>query len=175
MTDSPEDYLHLQAPPLEMLSLWGSVNFCWAMLDVIITGAFCTIMDMDVVELGITIGRLDQEAKLARMIKILNHRKDHERAALLKSYLSELNPMKEHRNAITHGYYIGTTARGEMCFVLMADFRVGEGQPSANKMIVLTADDCGKEGLRLHEITLDLHKRFGGKRMLELLSLPARV
>lgn len=170
-----EETLIWEVPSTETYALWGTINHAWAMLDVSISGAFCNIMNIDVVELGIVVGRLDPEAKLAKMQKILLHRKEKTKATQIGAILKTLNKLKPERNAITHGNYLGTTKRFEMCFNLTADFLVSENTPSANSMVVITVHEMMDHGKKVQAAAMKLLTDFGGKRLDELLRLPSRT
>jgi hypothetical protein len=81
MTQS--NVLDQSAPDDSVYTLLGAVNFTWAQLDQISSGAYASLLKVDPIEFGITIGRIETQAKIGKMHSIARHRRDKKRAATL--------------------------------------------------------------------------------------------
>jgi hypothetical protein len=110
-----------------VLGLMGRVNYAWAQLDLISTAAFASLLNLDPVELGMAIGRIETQAKIEKMREISRHRGADELSAFFANIKSQLKRLRPDRNAVTHGAYMGKTHKGELCFRLPAAFIVAEG------------------------------------------------
>jgi hypothetical protein len=76
MTQDSEEHeeLNPELPPEPILGALAAVNLAWAHLDALVSAALFSIMGVDPVEFGIIVGRLETQAKLDKMLKILRHR-----------------------------------------------------------------------------------------------------
>jgi hypothetical protein len=86
-----------------ILAPLGWVNFSWAQLDLISSGAYPGLLALSPVEVGITIGRIETEAKIAKGRSIARHRRNKELVTTLTHVKKELARLRPTRNAVTHG------------------------------------------------------------------------
>jgi hypothetical protein len=172
---SGSDYLDQTAPDNTILALLGSVNFTWAQLDLISSGALASLLKIDPAELGITIGRIETQAKIGKMHSIVRHRRDKKLAILLADAKKELTRLRPTRNAVTHGAYIGKSGKGELCFKLPAEFIVDDGQDTAQELFVFTSKELEKHVMDVTKVAIILRNKFDSEEMRKLFDLPGRV
>src|SRR5215208_5825475 len=154
MIEPPHDLKQEPTPGL-MIAL-GTINFIWAQLDAIVSGALYSLMSVDPVEFGVIVGRLETQAKVGKMLKILRHRRDKPRIAVVISMKGELEELRPLRNAVTHGYYLGHTASDEYLWTLTADHIISEAAASANELFVAEPNDLASHGLRVGALATEI-------------------
>jgi hypothetical protein len=174
MAPEAESLIH-QFPTTDMLIAWGTINYVWAQVDVASTGALCSVLDIDGVEFGIVIGKLETEAKLSKIRKILIHRNNITQADKVESLRKILEKLRPTRNAITHGSYVGSSKELERFFSLPTEFLVGDGQECANALHVLKFSDVNDHVEGVVRVVTTLVEEFKGERLSALLSLPVRA
>jgi len=149
---SDSDYVDTTAPDAAFYALLGEVNYYWAQLDLVSSAAFAVLLKLDPAELGITIGRIETQAKINKMHAICRHRRNKDLAAFLANIKNELARLRPARNAVPHGAYIGKSNQGEFCFRLPAEFIVAEDEQTAHEMFVFTV-------FELQQHIMDVAKR----------------
>jgi hypothetical protein len=169
------ELLDQTAPDNSILALLGEVNYNWAQLDLISSGAYASLLALNPVEVGITIGRIETEAKIAKMRSIARHRRNNPMAKALFSVKKELARLRPTRNAVTHGAYIGKSGKGELFFKLPAEFIVDDGQDTAQELFVFTIEELQQHVMDIAKIALTLRKQFDTPEMRKLFDLPSRV
>ena len=174
MTLNP-DLVDQTVPDDTIFSLLGWVNFSWAQLDLISSGAYSSMLALSPVEVGITIGRIETETKIAKMRSIARHRGNKELAATLFDVKKELTRLRPTRNAVTHGAYIGKSGQGELCFKLPAEFIVEDGQDTAQELFVFGVDELKTHIMEVTAIAITLRVTFDTEEMRKLFDLPSRV
>ena len=158
-----------------LLSLFGSVNHAWALLDLVSSAAFGALLKIDPSELGIIIGRLETQAKINKMHLIARHRRNKKIADALAPFKKDLADLRPMRNAIIHGVYIGKTKNDELCFRLAAEFIVDDGEETAHELFVVTPSDLAGHIAEVLRITATLINLFEIDAMRKLLDLRART
>jgi hypothetical protein len=128
--------------------------------------------DIDPVEFGVLVGRIELEAKLQRIYKIFTHRKRNREAKKIKKFIKHVEKLKPQRNAIVHGYYVGLGENG-MEFILTTDFMISDNALTGVKRVTIDVDDLVKHNYILVELLKILVKIAKPKRLNELFSLPA--
>ena len=113
MAKPQSNLLDQSAPDDSVYTLLGKVNFTWAQLELISSGAYASLFKVDPIELGITIGRIETRAKIGKLHSIARHRRDKKRAATLAEIKKALSKLRSTRNAVTHGAYMGKSAQGD--------------------------------------------------------------
>ena len=160
-------------PSQEMMAAWGSMNYIWARLDIWTTGALCTVIGADAVEIGILVGQQETLTKLNIIQRILKHRKDN-RQKLVADVIKILNGMRPQRNAVTHGHYHGLSERGEAVFSVPTSFLIGDG-PTAAPLVAITLAGAVDHIETVGKCAQTIMVLFGVEKSQELLSLPIRV
>jgi hypothetical protein len=163
------------APDASTLALFGEVNFTWAQLDLIVSGALATLLKIDPAELALILGRLESKDKIARMHSIVRHRRDKKLSSLLADLKKEVTCMRPLRNAITHGVYIGKTDAGEVLFKLPADFILDDNQETAHQLFVCTIDELQQHIMYTTRVAVILRTEFDSEDMRRLFQLPVRA
>jgi hypothetical protein len=174
MASNPE-FVDQTVPDDRILALLGWVNFTWAQLDLISSGAYASLLALSPVEVGITIGRIETEAKITKMRSIARHRRNKAMAATLLSVKKELTRLRPTRNAVTHGAYVGKSAKGELFFKLPAEFLVDDGQDTAQELFVFSVEELQKHIMEVTAVAITLRKEFDTEEMRKLFDLPSRV
>jgi len=162
-------------PPADLMTILGYINHVWSQLDGLVSGALYSLMSVDPIEFGVIVGRLETQAKVGKMLKILRHRRDKPRIAVVISMKGELEELRPLRNAVTHGYYLGHTASDEYLWTLTADHIISEAAASANELFVAEPNDLASHGLRVGVLAQCIIDNFDGAKLSELLNLPTRV
>jgi hypothetical protein len=177
MSNTPADTDYLDQTVLDdsIMALLGFINYSWAQLDLISSGAFAGLLKLDPVELGITIGRIETHVKIAKMQSIARHRRDKKMAGSLSKVKKDLTRLRPTRNAVTHGTYIGKSGQGELCFKLPAEFIVEETQDTAHQLFIFTVAELKQHILDITEVAVTLRREFDSEEMHELFGLPSRV
>jgi len=172
---SEAEVIDSTAPDNNIITLLGHINYAWAQLDLISSGAFAGMLKLNPIELGITIGRIETQAKIGKMHSIARHRRNKEQAALLAKLKRELTQLRPTRNATTHGAYIGTTGVGELLFKLPAEFIVDDVEDTAQELFVFTVKELEQHVMDVTRIALTLRAHFDSEEMQKLFALPSRV
>ena len=165
--------LNENPPSQETLAEWGAINYIWATLDTWVTGALASVLNADVVEVGILIGQLESVAKLKTICRLLKHKRDV-RVKEINIIINILEPLRPLRNAITHGHYLGCTSKKEILFTIPTQFLVGDS-PTANALFVIYPNEATKHFEKVVECIWKIVALFGLEKRHELLSLPNRV
>ena len=174
MSSDPE-YLDQTTPDDGILALLGWVNFTWAQLDLISSGAYASLLALSPVEVGITIGRMETEAKIAKRRSIARHRRNKELVTTLTHVKKELARLRPIRNAVTHGAYIGKAGTDELFFRLPAEFLVDDGHDTAQELFVFTVPELQKHVMEVTKVAIILRNEFDSAEMRKLFDLPTRV
>jgi hypothetical protein len=161
-------------PSGEVCAWGGFVNYAWSKLDIYVTAALASIMNVDPIEIVILVGRLESLGKLAKMESILRHRKDA-RYTICRDAKKGLEAVRLVRNAITHGDYNTTTDKGEVIYILSAEFFLRDDAETENKMVVLTRDSFNQHLATVVDIAKKIQQAFDVRPALEKLDIPARV
>ena len=169
------EFIDPTLPDNSILELLGWVNFTWAQLDLISSGAYASMLALSPVEVGITLGRIETDAKIAKMRSIARHRRNKELDAILLSVKKELTRLRPTRNAVTHGAYIGKSGKGELFFRLPAEFLVDDGQETAHELYVFTVNELKKHVMEVTKVAITLRNEFDSSEMRKLFDLPGRV
>jgi hypothetical protein len=164
MNSDPEAIIDDDLPP-DVLYAIGQITVAWAQLDAFISAAFFSILNIDPVDFGIVIGRTESPTKLVKMQQIFKHRQELRKAAVMKKAKELIEDLRPLRNTLTHGRYIGKTARDEFCFILPAEFVMGEEIPTANEMVVVERSDlvipqCGRSSGSLGMLSFGQRRRL---------------
>jgi len=157
---SAPEYLDETPADAALLSMFGSVNYAWAMLDLVSSAAFGALLKIDPSELGIIIGRLETQGKINKMHLIARHRRNKKIAEALAPFKKDLADLRPTRNAITHGVYVGKTAKTELLFKLPAEFIVDEDEETAQGLFVTTPSDLAGHITEVAKITTTLITLF---------------
>jgi hypothetical protein len=169
------EVIDASVPDESIFALLGWVNFTWAQLDLIASGALASLLKLEPVELGIAFGRIETQAKIAKMHSITRHRRNKELAEILGQAKKELTRLRPMRNAVTHGAYIGKSDQGELLFRLPAEFLVDESQDTAQELFVCTVPELKQHIVDAGQIAVILRKEFDSAEMRKLFDLPGRV
>lgn len=124
MADS--EILTPSIPSVVTLGQIGLVNYYWAALDALTSAAYIAALKGDAIEIGVTLGELDTIAKVQKLKKIYTYRKDAVNTLKLAALAKSLDKLKPLRNAFTHGWYLGQTQEGEICYALMPQFVIDD-------------------------------------------------
>ena len=165
--------LNENPPSQELLAEWGAINYIWASLDTWVTGALASVLNADVVEVGILIGQLESVAKLKTICRLLKHRRDA-RVKEINTVINVVETLRPLRNAITHGHYLGSTSKKVVVFTIPTQFLIGDN-PTASAMFVIYPSEATKHFERVVECIYKIIALFGFEKRHELLSLPNRV
>jgi len=170
------EYLDMpQVPPIELYTLSGMVNHAWATLDAFVSAAFIATLDIDAVEVGVTVGRLETKAKLEKLKKIYRHRRNGRMVELLTSIARVVEDNKGLRNAMTHGRYLAKTRKGEYLWSVLPEFLISEKAETANQLYVATdAEIMAHAQLITNQCELVLNN-FDVEAMNRLFGLPTRA
>ncbi|HKH27716.1 MAG TPA: hypothetical protein VKA61_05185, partial [Sphingomicrobium sp.] len=163
------------SPPPALMSVLGYINHSCSQLDTLVSAALYSLMPVDPIEFGVIVGRLETQAKVGKMLKILQHRRDTQRVKTLIGVRKELEKLRPLRNAITHGYYLGDTASDEYLWTLTADHVIDDTNESANELFAAEAKDFADHGHRILRLFNLIVQNFDGAKMHELLNLPTRT
>lgn len=163
-----------QAPPEILFRLSGQVNHAWAQLDALVSAAYVSTLNIDAVEAGITLGRLDAKAKTEKLKKIFRHRKNSAMADLMASISKALEDSKGLRNAMTHGYYLALTKEGEFLWAILPEFIIDDDF-SGTQMFVATGPEINDHVSRILGLCGLVLERFGPQELRPLFDLPGRV
>ena len=169
-----DELLRYSNPPPTIVAQWGSLNYCWAMLDAITTSVLCNILQADPVEIGIVVGMVESLGKLEKAEKILRHRKD-KRFEAIHSIRKDLLAMRLQRNAITHGHFLGISVEGEQIFSLLSTFLVDGDRDTATSLICITQEELTQHAITLSRHATTLVEMFGTAELQKLLDLPSRA
>jgi hypothetical protein len=169
------EIVEYKPPPPHILSLLGTINHVWAQLDAVTSASLFSLTEMDPVEFGILLGRIETQAKLRKMLRILRHRKDKKLCRLVQGFIDELDKLRSTRNTITHGYFIGMTKRDEILFTLPSDLVVTDQKESATELVPLVPTDLIKHVSRLVKIFQDIRDNFDNEKMRRVFALPSRI
>lgn len=176
MASAKELFRVVEFPDDESLAAFGLINIGWAHLDAIVTSVMVDTMKADPVELGVLVGQLESTAKLKKLEKILLHRKDKTRSAVVRKVYKDLDKARSLRNAITHGAYIGHEDNDKFFFKLMASFLVpDEKNPSAIELFTITVDEIHKHVATINAARKSLLEHFDSAEQRKLFSLPTRA
>ncbi len=162
-----------ELPPSDVLYAFGAVNLCWARLDAISTACLCTLNEIDPGEFIVLMGRLDALAKLRKIKQILEMRGDELRAKTIRQSLKQLETLKDDRNAITHGFYLGMTNEGSACIALYSEIELGTDNTLGTKLTTLTREQLAGHVGALSNCTTTLCMIFDTEKLRGLLGLPS--
>jgi hypothetical protein len=129
-------------PTPEFLMALGTINFLWASIEAYASAALFSLLEIDQHDFTILVGRSEVIPKFEKIRLILTHRSDG-RLQQAIDLICKLQKLRPDRNAITHGYYQGKSARGEHIFFLMADAMIDEKEGGVRKMRVFTDQELG--------------------------------
>ena len=143
-------------------------------MEAFASAALFSILQVEERDFTTLLGRLDILSKFEKIREILEHRSDA-RLQQVKDLLVELRRLRPDRNAITHGYYDGSSKRGEHCFLLMADTMMDEEHGRVRKMRAFTNQDLADHSNKTLDLLLKVHSIFDSAKMRELFGGSFRV
>lgn len=169
------ELLDQSAPDHSMYGLLGEISHAWAQLDLISSGAFACFLKLDPAEAGIVIGRIETQAKIAKMHQIARHRRETQMATFLSKTKKELTRLRPMRNALTHGAYVGKSANGELFFRMPAEFMVEDNYETAHELFVYEIPEIQQHVMDVTRVAISLLQHFPRQEMQKLFDLPLRV
>lgn len=152
----------------------GQINYLWANLDAVVSAAIVATMGIDPVEISIILGKLDTRAKVVKLQKIFEHRKDHSKATFLRKLTKQLDERKAFRNAMTHGFYMGHSDDGQHIWALPSSALV-TANFSGSEMFVATEDEMVEHSQSIATALSDTLDFFDPASLRALFDLPART
>ncbi|MDH3195063.1 MAG: hypothetical protein OEL78_01975 [Hyphomicrobiales bacterium] len=170
----PSETLQPSPPTPALLLSIGWVNHSWAQLDAIISAVYVSTLNLDPVEAGITIGRIETRAKVEKLKKIYRHRKNKRAESIFTAISKTLDKERNLRNALTHGNYMGQTKKGEYIWIILPAFIVDDSF-SGNEMFVSDDDKIMEHSKIIISLCGQLLEIFDPKEMRKLFDLPSRV
>jgi hypothetical protein len=172
MTASSELIQHQIAPPDHILQMFGGINLMWARLDALCSAYLFTLVQLEPIEFIIVVGKLDLLAKLQRIKKLFLHRKQEENSKKIGAIISILDGLKDERNAITHGFYIGMSKEDQIFITIFTDLVTHSSTETGTRLFISTPKSLSEHGTAIAQSVDDMMKIFDRGRMQELLGMP---
>jgi hypothetical protein len=150
------------------------VQLAWANLDAFVSAAFVAALSGDPVEIGITLGRLETKAKLEKLKKIFRHRGNLAIVETLTEVGKEVEALRELRNAITHGFYLGYSRQAEFAWSILPEFVLNPGD-AGTQLFLTTPREMIEHTQRVIALSEKVAGCFGEKELRRLFELPSHV